>query len=345
MIKRFSTVTIPGLNRIIQGIHGKKGVFLKPFAIFIIIITFFTISCENNAVDPGGYQNVIHTDHRINFINSSNDSVAVLIDGKFNHKDINDSVITSLTGEIHLTDIYNSKINNELIAFNSNRRPLLIEDLNWNSSFDTIFAFEEQVILPITGWVIYVGNTSFDYAKKRILRAMEDCNRIYAHEGTGLQFDIQIFDASSLEGISDHHNIATVNDMDEVSGFLKAENNMLNLFFTKTVAGMTQGAYTTSLISEFDNRIAFGVHAVNGGTIAHEIGHTLTLLHYDPEIIGLHNVMAGVHTQARVYFSEGQIYRMWFNGESALHTVYNLPVPSRGQNGFLLPDPYLSVWN
>ncbi len=132
--------------------------------------------------------------------------------------------------------------------------------------------------------------------------------------------------------------------MDEVGDFLEVERNKLNLFFTKTVAQDPSRAYTTFGISEYKNHIAFGMHAVDGGVMAHEIGRTLTLLHYDYEIIGIHNVMSDFSNLARVYFTEGQIYHMWFNAESALHTVYNLQIPTIEKTVVLKPNPYLSVW-
>jgi len=316
---------------------------LKHICIFFLVLMISFIACDNTAMDAEGEPESIKTFHRFKFENTSNDSVAVLIDGKLYNRELNDSVVTSLNAEVQLVDINNSKINNALIAFNAHRKPVLIEDINWNRNIDTTVTFEEQKVLEATGWVIYTGNQSFEYVKNRILRAMQDCNTIYAHEGTGLQFSIRINDVSLWEGIESHYNLATLEDMDEASKFLEADKQHINLFFTKTVAGNTQGAYTTFLISESDNHVAFGIHAVNGGTIAHEIGHTFTLLHYDTRI-GIHNVMVGVASQVRVYFTEGQIFQMWFNSASALSTVYGWPIPQREQNPYLEPDPYLSVW-
>ena len=317
---------------------------MKYIYIFFLILMISFIACDNAAMDSEGGAKSIKTVHRFRFENTANDSVAVLIDGRMYDKELNDSVVTTLNAEVQLVDINNSKINNELIAVNAHRKPVLIEDINWNRNIDTTVTFVEQKILEVTGWVIYTGNQSFEYVQNRILRAMQDCNTIYAHEGTGLQFSIKINDVSLWEGIDSHYNLATLEDMDEVSKFLEAEKDQINLFFTKTVAGNTQGAYTTFLISESDNHLAFGIHAVNGGTIAHEIAHTLTLLHYDTKI-GIHNVMVEVASQARVYFTEGQIYQMWYKPASALYTVYGWQNPQREQNPYLEPDPYLSVWD
>ena len=132
-------------------------------------------------------------------------------------------------------------------------------------------------------------------------------------------------------------------DVEKVADFLEVEDNKLNLFFTKTVANQPQGAYTTFLISEHKNHIAFGMHAVDGGIIAHEIAHTLTLLHYSEDMVGMHNVMLDIPT-LRNYFSEGQVYQMWYNPESSLYSVYNLPLPLRIQNYIYNPGPYLEAW-
>ena len=52
-----------------------------------------------------------------------------------------------------------------------------------------------------------------------------------------------------------------------------------------------------------------------------------------------------IYSQIRNYFTEGQIYQMWYNPESSLHTVYHLPIKARDKNTVYEPDPYLEAWD
>jgi hypothetical protein len=319
------------------------------YLVFLVLGILLVVNCSNSpTTSPTNSQNedIILTLNKFTFANTTNDSIAIVFDGNYNNNFVNDSTLTTESGEIVIENINNSTINNELIAFTSNRRPMIIENFDWESDSDTVLTFEDYVTIPLKGWVIYVGNTSFEYQQERIQRGMEDCNRIFAHEGTGIQFELELVDVSTLPNIEQFYDISTTGDMRDVSQFLSADPNKLNIYFTKTVAGDPHRAYTTFRAIQFDidNNIAHGMYTVDGGLLAHEIGHTLTLLHYDAGRIGSLNVEADIGTQIRVYFTEGQLYQMWFNDSTALNTIYNIPIQSRIRNSIYSPDHYLDAW-
>lgn len=315
------------------------------YLVFFILGLLSIINCSDSSTNSQN-QNVIQTYNKLTFANTTNDSVSIIFDGEFGNKFVNDSILTTTSGEIEIENINNSTVNNELIAFTANRRPMIIENFDWESDSDTVLTFEGYVTIPLKGWVIYVGNTSFEYQRDRIQRGMDDCNRIFAHEGAGIQFELELVDVSTLANIEQFYDISTNGDMKNVSEFLGADPDKLNIYFTKTVAGDPHRAFTTFRAIEFDinNNIAHGMYTVDGGLLAHEIGHTLTLLHYDTERIGAHNVEADIGTQIRVFFTEGQLYQMWFNDSTALNTIYNIPIQSRIRSSIHSPDHYLDAW-
>lgn len=307
----------------------------------MLVLTLF--SCSKEPVGPSERASEgIRTVHRIRFLNTINDSVSVLIDGRHAGQDVKDRPISTDSAFIEIRDVTTSSYSNRLIAFASGRKPIVIEDVDWDTDLDTLLTFEESVTLPILGWILYVGNTSFQYVTNRIRRGMEDCNRIYYHEGTGLQYDISFIDATSFENIAQHYDISTVRDMETVATLLNIPDNVLNLFFTRTAAGSPSVAFTTYGLSEQGNCIAFGMYRVDGSVIGHEIGHTLSLLHYEGEDVGMHNVMT-LHS-IRVFFTDGQVGRMWLDPESALGKIYEIPRPLSARSEEYLPNPHANAW-
>lgn len=313
-------------------------------AAFLVLLFIY---CDDTTLDPDPIIEEepdtvawIETQHTIYFSNMPTDSLAIIADTKVKGREINDSNWVFRDSVLVLENFNNSQRNNQLVAFTPFRRPLLLADIDWESPIDTTLAFEEMLTLPVTAWIIYVGNTSVEYQTQRLLKAFEECNFIYAHEGTGIQFDFQIEDVSSKSGAEDHYDITNGGDMQAVVDWISPNGDRINIFFTRTTNESPQGAWTSYHIQGLRNYIAHGMWAVDGGIIAHELGHNLTLTHLGSELISIHNVMLDIDSQLRVHFSEGQIYNMWWNSYTALNTIYELYVPEY--------DPmseYLDAWD
>lgn len=256
-----------------------------------------------------------------------------------------------------------SNTDGKVLAFSKGRIPVLKEHLPWETKPNTVkIAFRDPLEIELAIWVITTpeitrGGERVDYEsrKKGILNF--DCplaNGIWSGEAHGLSIRCSPEDRTregdnikfkeggvlALVNANDYFSTTAFNCEKHANLIKNAgyKPKALNIYYVTLVDSDAEGLARAVWCDAVPDVIAIGVSSVDE-TLAHELGHAFTLDHINnwaspdcdstgtnPNALCLFdegNLMYG-GGRGRQYLTEGQVFRVFFNYNSALNKIYKL---------------------
>jgi len=238
------------------------------------------------------------------------------------------SVFKSSGGTILVGDVRQSGQTNQAAAFTLGRPPAMLSSVDWDDTTPKTLAFPNLYELRVKIWVLCANRQctgELTGARRANLAAfLVWANTRLEAERTGVALvragDDWISDQTASPLREEFGRFLTggagndCNKVDRLTSRLK-EPNAFNIYVVGTVKGRADRGQSC-LLPDF----AVVGSAAIWGTILHEIGHNLSLLHTDGEegFGGQRNLMHSASGRRR-FLTEGQVFRMHFSMESALN--------------------------
>jgi len=252
----------------------------------------------------------------------------ILVDGTRSTGPVSDARYTS-TGEVRRVGKLDAgpASNEEVIAF-TNRRPVaLAQNVPWTSADDDVVdvAFADEIRIPVTVWIV---KGPFDAQR---LLAIDHCvttSSIWNAERMGVGFaPFEIVDATADPDAPTYYafDCSLRTGIQNDIGF-KADR--INVYWVDTVDGGADRGQACTFGSNF---VAMG-RAANDELLVHEFGHDFDLEHVDGQATFDDTNIMDSASSMRQFITEGQLFRMHLDANSALNTTYaaraGLPIRS-----------------
>lgn len=223
----------------------------------------------------------------------------------------------------------------QVVAFRLDRSPAIKTDVTWTSQPETVtLNYPELVDVPLQIWVICASATC-GAVTQTMRNALEtfrlNANDLLARERSGMR----IIPAAGpgVDWISDETQNAALmafrdfeNDQCPTLNTAGRKNpNAMNMYLVRTVDNEPSSGYRCPV-----ENLAVDGWKTFWTTKLHEVGHMMSLkdarIGSNPE----ENMMYSMprRPSTRQYFTEGQVFRMHFNVDSSLNTVFRPRDPS-----------------
>ncbi len=264
-----------------------------------------------------------------------------------------------------------SSAEGQIIAFSKGRVPVLKQHLQWQAKPKTVeIKFGNPIEIELAIWIITTpevtrGGQRADYEmrKKGILGF--DCpvaNDIWAGEAHGLSIKCSPKDRTreTAKIILSDGGMVEANAFFSDTAFKCVDHaklikkmaytpKVINVYYVTLVDAEQEGQGLARAVwcDEFPDIIAIGVTAVDE-TLAHELGHAFTLDHINdwaspycdntgsdsnhPCLFDEGNLMYK-GGRARQHLTEGQVFRVFFNDDSALNSIYQVGPGAKVRSG------------
>lgn len=270
--------------------------------------------------------------------NTANDNAVLLVDGRRNNCR-NDEVWRG--SSTVLVDNYRSphSCNSEIVVFANHYAMQLNENVpGWtNAPGDviTLPALKPSLSVPVLVWVV---QGTFSATQAQVLMDIARGNVLYGTMNCGIQFTVTVRDATADPDAPSN----LVRRCDQAStlrsgiGFAPGQINVYYIAEAKNQVNQPgRGAWCGSTVlvplpTEDDkNTILVSTGLADNETLAHEVGHALSLGHTDsfPAIPSTNVMKSGGLGRDRL--TEGQCFRCNVNPESAVNRSHIRTGPTR----------------
>ncbi len=211
-----------------------------------------------------------------------------------------------------------SASNEEVTAFTNGRPVALEENVGWTSSaFDRVRVdFPNRILIPVTVWIV---RGPFIPQRNLALNHLLTTATIWNNERMGIGFSaIEIVNATGDPDAPTYFNF-NCGLRAGIQTDIGRRANRINIYWVDTVDGGTGRGQACAFGSDF---VAMG-RATNDELLVHEFGHNFDLEHTNGQAtFDQTNIMHSA-SSTREFITEGQLFRMHLDGNSALNTTYN----------------------
>lgn len=214
----------------------------------------------------------------------------------------------------------------DLVLFTRTRAPVLLVPF-WSAGRDTIMAaFPPLVRIDVTVWIV---RGPWESQRAVALEHAAVASQIWSQERVGVDFgEFEVIDATNHPLASDYYDM-TEQDVcgGAISESIGAVEGRINVYYVDTID--SYGGYACREI------VAMAAHSGQfGGLLAHELGHLMALPHAPPSWSTTNVMHTGGGAQPPYYLTEGQTFRMHFDDQSRLNTLYHLRPPAQQRHCF-----------
>ncbi len=262
------------------------------------------------------------------------------------------------------------RIEGKVIAYSKGHIPVLKKH-SWDSSSNDIvtIAFPPAITIDLAVWIITTppmrDGKRVNYEKRKQGILDYDCahaNDIWFKEGHGLNIKCHIEDRTGdsfriNQRSANEHFLSTPFDCEEHAASIKQigfTEGRLNIYYVHLVHLQNEPKARAVWCDNIGDIVAIGLSA-SDEALAHELGHAFSLDHVNdwapPDckkagspsntscLFDDDNLMY-MGGSTRHYLTEGQVFRVFYNENSALNLVYKLGV----DRSFGEPQPGQSCW-
>jgi hypothetical protein len=232
---------------------------------------------------------------------------------------------------------------NEVVAFNDSAPPILLTNVQWTNGADTIPAsFKPLNSIPIQVWNIGGSSSARLKAAGDIVSA--SFTALSERTGLSIQANALTDTKPTLSAPTPSVFICSQQNIAQIEKQFPLTPGMISVYYFPRVQGLTVDPYGSTSYTDINgctdivnaNFIAISATQAPSDSLVHEIGHAMSLAHpcqidAAGNCTGIlanfdeYNVMTQQYGPTRIYFSEGQTFRMNFHPQSALSKVYGAP--------------------
>lgn len=243
----------------------------------------------------------------------------------------------------------------QVVAFRAGSAPALAMSVDWSQTDSVKLQFGAPVEIPVKVWVLCVNANCegplTEGFRDKINTFLFNANGLLEQERVGIILKKAATDASGGDWISDQTGNSAkryefrdfeaegddddCSKLDQLTGGMK-EEPALNMYVVGRVAGSAWEGYSCG---EMD--IAVVAAATSWHTKLHEIGHNFGLEHVDARTIRQYTPTENLMHKAssdRRFLSEGQVFRMNFDIQTAMNQVFFALAPDRPFRDCTGPD-------
>jgi hypothetical protein len=225
----------------------------------------------------------------------------------------------------------------QVVAFRSDRAPAIQTPVTWTPHPKTIsLNYPEVADVPVQVWVICADEACGPVTPsvtKDLNTFWSNSNVLLTDERAGMRITrsdgpaIWISDETQNAALTMFRDFTSdqcsdLNTMASAAGKKKA--GAINMYLVRTVDNEPSNGYRCSVAN-----IAVDGWATYWTTKLHELGHTMSLrdvnIGTDPDQNMMYHMPSNPAT--RRFFTEGQVFRMHFNVDSSLNSVFHLRDP------------------
>ena len=220
---------------------------------------------------------------------------------------------------------WNNASNTTIAAFARGKSMGITGNVNWTDSSESVqIRLRDEIPISLVVWVLYGDSATMRFAA---LEAIQKTNQIWNTERMGIRIDSMDYRYRASRGIPDTLLSIPQSDWDRIralKSLVGYEYGKINVYYIANVSeSPIRGAGKSG-----DSALILLGSLSSPTLLAHELGHTFRLVHTNhlPQFDAM-NVMHSA-SDARLYLTEGQIYRVHVDARSALNAVYHAGLPS-----------------
>jgi hypothetical protein len=216
---------------------------------------------------------------------------------------------------------------NEVVAFTGSRPPALLSPAQWTNGVDDLqMTFDDEITLGIQFWIV---GGPYGKSVQKALNQLIMANNIYISERSGLKFvvpNVGFVDATSNPYASLFSNqVFCYGNALLLPSLIGKTPGLINVYVLSGTINFSSAA-EGSTCSVGNTDIILLQQLSSADTLAHELGHTLGLLHVSSDqYFDFTNLMYGGDSPVRkvAYLTEGQNFRASFRSDSAVNWLYH----------------------
>jgi len=262
--------------------------------------------------------------------NGAGGPIGLLLDGQLGSHFLNDSGLVLTDSATPVLFKSDSLTDGEIAAFTPGRPPALLPQAPWSGGTDTVdITFPDKIGIPVTVWIV---KGPFSQQHDRAIEASLTTTSVWEDEGVGLEFsEFEIIDATADPDGPAIYNVTTCQQQSLAETTIGKRSGRINIYYVETVDGGSDRGYTCVSFSGGDivsgGDVIFMAERSGHELLVHELGHSFGLTHIDflTSTFDRANVMHSA-SSVRRYFTEGQVFRSFFDSFTALRSIYGVTV-------------------
>lgn len=245
-----------------------------------------------------------------------------LLDGRLVGAFRNDSIFRTTATEVAVGAVRADR-RNEIISFIPRSAPTSVT-APWTVGVDTVAVpASEEVVIPMTVRVVY---GPFGEIEAKALADVQAANDLFSTQNLGIRLEATVVDLTADPLADGYYDIPLVGPAASGIDTLGYTPGALNVYAVRSIESAQEGNIILGQAEIGGDLVLMSPIAWGRTTFAHEIGHTLGLLHTNGQAgFSEDNLMQAGGSTTRFALTEGQTFRAHFDRSSVLNGALHVP--------------------